>query len=634
MTAVLMTPPYLQFFDASGLPLAGGKVYTYTATGTFSTAKATYTTAAASVEHPNPVILDSGGRPTTGNGSIWMSGTYDIVVKDSNDATIETTLGVTAFTTLSSSSTAYFESFSGTGSQTAFTTSSSLGTDEKAIYVWVNSGLTNVVTNGTFATDTGWTKGSGWTIAAGVATATGAISTAISQTAAITLVEGQAYRITYTITRSAGGLIPSIGGTSGTERTASGTYNEVIVAGSSQTIAFTGNAFTGTLDTVLINVASTAGYEIQNPSAYTISGTTLTFATAPVSGTNNIYVSAPSLLVGAASSSAADAAASAAAALASETQAGVYAGQLTIVSTTSLAIGTGSKVFTVASGLALEAGQFILIASDASPTVNYMWGVIASYSSTTLTITVTATGGSGTLADWTMYLTGARGATGATGSISDFTGVATATAATGDYLVFQDISDSNLTKRDTVANLLSLASGTLVLLQAQTASTSASIAFSSTYLTTTYKQYIFELIDVVAATDNVSLGMVVSEDNGSTYKTTNEYNYVGFDGVSSSATPVTTVGSSSTSVIISPVGNIGNTAGRSLSGRVIVYNPLGTAAHKLFLYDTTCEENAGANAHRRGSAAYKGTTNAINNIKFTLSSGNITSGTFKLYGVL
>lgn len=204
--AVLMTPPYLQFFDANGAPLAGGKVNTYTATGTFSTRKATYTTQAGSVEHPNPVILDSAGRPATGNGSIWLDGTYDFVVTDSNDVEIETTLNVTAFTALPSSSTAYFESFSGTGAQTAFTTSTDLGTDEKAIYVWVDAG----------------------------------------------------------------------GG---------------------------------------------AGYDIQDPSAYTIDGTTLTFAVAPASGTNNIYVSAPSTLVGAASSSAAAAAASAAAALTSETNA-------------------------------------------------------------------------------------------------------------------------------------------------------------------------------------------------------------------------------------------------------------------------------------------------------------------------
>lgn len=79
-------------------------------------------------------------------------------------------------------------------------------------------------------------------------------------------------------------------------------------------------------------------------------------------------------------------------------------GQLNEVttSTTSLAIGTGSKVFTVASsGLDLTVGQRIKATSDADPT-NYMLGTITSYSGTTLTVNVTTVGGSGTLADWTI----------------------------------------------------------------------------------------------------------------------------------------------------------------------------------------------------------------------------------------
>lgn len=310
MTAVLATPPFLQFFDADGDPLAGGKIYTYAA-GT-TTPKATYTDESASIEMANPIILDDAGKSTW-----WLVGSYKYIVKDSLDNTIATTDNVTSFSTLATSNDAFFESFSGDGSTTAFVLSQDLGTDEKGLMVFVNKGLQQYVTNGSFATDTGWTKGAGWTIAAGVATATGAISTAISQTAAFTLVQGQVYSVTYTITRSAGGLIPSVGGTSGVERTASGTYNEVIVAGSSQTLAFTGNGFTGTLDNVSINLAAPATYAIQNPSAYTVNGTSLTFASAPPTGTNNIYVFAPSLLLGAASAAAAAAAADAASAAAS-----------------------------------------------------------------------------------------------------------------------------------------------------------------------------------------------------------------------------------------------------------------------------------------------------------------------------
>jgi len=461
--AVLLTPPYLQFFDDDGAPLAGGKVYTYTATGTFSVPKATYTTAAGNIEADNPVVLDASGRPTSGGGSIWLSGTYDIVVKDSDDVTIETTLGVTAFNTLPASSDAYFQSFSGTGAQTAFTTSDDLGSDEKGIYVWVDAGLAQNVTNGSFATDTGWTKGAGWTIAAGVATATGAISTALSQTAGLTINASEAYVLTYTVTRSAGGIIPSIGGTAGVERTASGTYTEVISCGTSQILAFTGNAFTGTLDNISVTVANPKGYEIQNPSSYTIAGTTLTFNTAPPTGTNNIYVSAPSLLVGAASSSAADAAASAAAAASeamaassSASAAAASAAKLTGTSTTSLLIATGSKVFTTQASKFFDAGTFLIATSDANP-ANYMHGQVTSYSGTTLTLNVIDIGGSGTLADWTIRVSGTRGAIGATGSISDLSGVPSGTVVLADKLIFDDVSDADLTKSCTVQAIVDLA---------------------------------------------------------------------------------------------------------------------------------------------------------------------------------
>lgn len=114
--------------------------------------------------------------------------------------------------------------------------------------------LASYVTNGTFASDTGWTKGTGWTIAAGVATATGAISTALSQTSPVTLVSGRKYAVTFTVTAaSAGSVAISLGGgTAGTSRSTAATFTEVITAGATQIIAFTGTGFTGSIDNIFI----------------------------------------------------------------------------------------------------------------------------------------------------------------------------------------------------------------------------------------------------------------------------------------------------------------------------------------------------------------------------------------------
>lgn len=66
--------------DSNGLPLAGGKVFTYLA-GTL-TPQATYTNQGGGTPNTNPVILDASGR-----ASIWLdpSLTYRIIVKNSID---------------------------------------------------------------------------------------------------------------------------------------------------------------------------------------------------------------------------------------------------------------------------------------------------------------------------------------------------------------------------------------------------------------------------------------------------------------------------------------------------------------------------------------------------------------------
>ena len=77
-----------QFFDNSGAPLTGGKLYSYAA-GT-TTPQATYTTSAGSVAHTNPIILDSAGRVSS--GEIWLTDglSYKFVLKTSTDTTLAT----------------------------------------------------------------------------------------------------------------------------------------------------------------------------------------------------------------------------------------------------------------------------------------------------------------------------------------------------------------------------------------------------------------------------------------------------------------------------------------------------------------------------------------------------------------
>lgn len=92
-------------------------------------------------------------------------------------------------------------------------------------------------------------------------------------------------------------------------------------------------------------------------------------------------------------------------------------------STTSLAIGTGSKTFTTQSGLAYSAGARVRASSAADPTTHYMEGVCVSYSGTTLALSIENTGGSGTRDDWNINASGEEGATYVAGSLSGNTGL-------------------------------------------------------------------------------------------------------------------------------------------------------------------------------------------------------------------
>lgn len=492
MVAVLMTPPYLQFFDDEGVPLSGGKVYTYTATGTFTTPKATYTTAAGDTEADNPVILDAAGRPQSGGGSIWLSGTYDFKVTDSLDNTIETTLNVTAFNTLPSQSNAYFQSFSGNGSQTAFTTSSDLGTDEKAIYVWVDAGLMDHV-----------------------------------------------------------------------------------------------------------------GYQIQNPSAYTISGTTLTFGSPPAAGTGNIYVSAPSLLVGAASSSAADAAASAAAAMAS-------------------AIAAATSETNAGNSATAAAGSATAAASSASnAAISSQWATLTTglVDGTDYSSKAWAIGGTGTATNSSKYWAGQAAAL-VLGNILNLAqqSVTPGTPTAGNSKLY--FKTDGLLYQLNPAGTESAVGG-LTPLATRTASVSSTLSFTS-LITTQFDIYYFIFKELLTST-TCTINMLASINNGSTYPvnfaTQKQQIQLG-----SNSAPVYTGVSNATPALLTTSQN-----GSSFSGNVYLVNPLSS-----FSGATSANFESNLSSTIMGYDVVYGQfySPAVNAIRFAPSAGSFTSGEIRMYGMI
>jgi hypothetical protein len=107
-----------------------------------------------------------------------------------------------------------------------------------------------IVTNGTFATDTSWTKGAGWTIAASKATMAAA-SSDLSQAAVLKV--GETYTIVFTTTGITGGDVTAYAGTTaGTARSTNNTFSQILTCAGNTTLKFTANACTGSVSDVQI----------------------------------------------------------------------------------------------------------------------------------------------------------------------------------------------------------------------------------------------------------------------------------------------------------------------------------------------------------------------------------------------
>lgn len=120
-----------QLFDNNGVPLAGGKLFTYVA-GT-TTPLTSYTSSTGATPHTNPIILDAAGRVP--GGEIWLNYAYQykFVVKTSVDVLIATYDNIGGSFNASS----IVANFTGAGAQTAFVLASA-PSNENTTQVFIN----------------------------------------------------------------------------------------------------------------------------------------------------------------------------------------------------------------------------------------------------------------------------------------------------------------------------------------------------------------------------------------------------------------------------------------------------------------------------------------------------------------
>lgn len=170
--------------------------------------------------------------------------------------------------------------------------------------------------------------------------------------------------------------------------------------------------------------------------------------------------------------------------------------------------------------------------------------------------------------------------------------------------------------------------GSLVLLEQHTASNSASLDFT-TAITATYDEYQIEFIDLLPATNSVGLNMLMSTNGGSSYDTGANYGYIV---KASNRFGDTTAGADSGANALPLIrgGVIANTASTSLSGSCKLFNP-GGANYKNVVGNFGYF--AGANLELGATNGFYLISTAVNAFRILFTSGNITSGTVRVYGI-
>ena len=180
-----------------------------------------------------------------------------------------------------------------------------------------------------------------------------------------------------------------------------------------------------------------------------------------------------------------------------------------------------------------------------------------------------------------------------------------------------------------------VATGSMTLISTQTASNSATVSFTSG-IDSTYKEYIFKFINVHPATNSTMFTFQVDTGSNTNYNQT--ITSCLWNAAHSEADTETIFGYQTTldqsqgTAFQKLANNTGNENDESLSGTLTIFDPSNTTFTKLFQsrVNELHNENYSFDTY---CAGYVNTTTAITRAQFKFASGNIDSGTIKLYGV-
>jgi hypothetical protein len=184
-----------------------------------------------------------------------------------------------------------------------------------------------------------------------------------------------------------------------------------------------------------------------------------------------------------------------------------------------------------------------------------------------------------------------------------------------------------------------LSGGALNLISTQTASSSATISFTSG-IDDTYDSYVFKFYNIHASTA-AKFSFNGSIDGGSNYnvvKTTTVFNAFHYENDGNAAVGYDDDGSDiAQGTGFQPITQYAQNADNdsATSGTLTLFNPSSTTFVKHFIINANMMGNGGGNPFIGNSyiAGYFNNTNDIDAVQFKMSSGNIDSGIIKLFGV-
>ena len=178
--------------------------------------------------------------------------------------------------------------------------------------------------------------------------------------------------------------------------------------------------------------------------------------------------------------------------------------------------------------------------------------------------------------------------------------------------------------------------GSLVLLATETASSDATISFTSN-IDSTYKEYVFRFYDIHPATNDVSLTFQADTGTNTSYNQTMTTTF--FQARHNEADTTAAVAYTTGRDIAQGTGfqrlhyEVGNGNDESCTGTLHIFDPSNTTFVKHFYAraNNYGESDESADCFVAG---YFDTTTALTRFQFKMTSGNIDAGVIKMYGVV